>query len=66
MDELYKPLPDVDAYLERIGIAAPQKPTQDFLDELIREHQRHVPFENLDSFVFGSSSKSFTIASKRA
>ena len=47
-DELYQPLPDVEAYLERIGIDAPQRPTSAFLDELIYAHQRTVPFEDLD------------------
>ena len=49
-EELYQPLPDLDAYLERIGIASVRKPTSDFLDELIYAHQRTVPFENLEVY----------------
>ncbi len=49
-DELYEPLSDVDAYLERIGIADVREPSSEFLDELIDAHQRAVPFENLDIF----------------
>lgn len=47
-EELYQPLPDVGAYLKRIGIPQAKEPTQAFLDELIDAHQRHVPFDNLD------------------
>ena len=47
-DELYAPLPDVEAYLERIGIREVRKPDAAFLDELIYAHQRNVPFDNLD------------------
>ncbi len=47
-EELYEPLPNVNAYLERIGIQAAKEPTAAFLDELIYAHQRHVPFDNLD------------------
>lgn len=48
--DLYTPLPDADAYLERIGISRPQSPTAEFLDELVYAHQRSVPFENLDVY----------------
>ena len=34
-EELYEPLPDVDAYLERIGIKQVKEPSLEFLDELI-------------------------------
>lgn len=47
-EELYEPLPDVDAYLARIGIAQAKEPTLEFLDELIDAHQHAVPFDNLD------------------
>ncbi len=47
-EELYQPIPDIDAYLARIGIAEPKEPTSEFLDELIYAHQTHVPFDNLD------------------
>lgn len=49
-EKLYDPLPNVDAYLERIGIAQAQAPTADFLDELIDAHQHAVPFDDLDVY----------------
>ena len=48
-EELYEPLPDVNAYLERIGIDHVEEPTPAFLDKLICAHQRAVPFDNLDT-----------------
>ena len=47
-EELYEPLPDLKAYLERIGIAEAKAPTLAFLDEVIYAHQCSVPFDNLD------------------
>ena len=47
-EELYRPLPSVEAYLERIGIDGVRQPTRTFLDELIFAHQRTVPFDDLD------------------
>ena len=47
---LYEPIPDVDAYLERIGIAGTRELTPEFLDELINAHQHAVPFDNLDVY----------------
>ena len=47
-EELYEPLPDVSAYLKRIGIDQAGQPTAAFLDELIYAHQQSVPFDNLD------------------
>lgn len=47
-EELYALVPDVDAYLERIGIAEAKEPTASFLDEIIHAHQCTVPFDNLD------------------
>ena len=47
-EELYAPLPDLDAYLARIGISEAKEPTTEFLDELIFAHQCSVPFDNLD------------------
>lgn len=47
-EELYEPLPDVNAYLERIGIERAEAPTLEFLDTLVYAHQLTVPFENLD------------------
>lgn len=53
LDELYEPLPDIDAYLKRIGIGEAKAPDAAFLDELVLAHQTHVPFENLDIFEKG-------------
>lgn len=47
-EELYEPLPDLKAYLERIGITQVKEPSLEFLDELIAAHQSTVPFDNLD------------------
>jgi N-hydroxyarylamine O-acetyltransferase len=49
-EELYEPIPDIDAYLERIGIAHVRELTPEFLDELIDAHQHTVPFDNLDVY----------------
>lgn len=49
-EALYEPLPDVGAYLKRIGIDQAKEPTADFLDELINAHQHAVPFEDLDVY----------------
>ena len=49
-EKLYQPLPDIDAYLERIGISEARRPSSDYLDELIYAHQRSVPFDNLDVY----------------
>ena len=51
-EKLYEPLPDVGAYLERIGIADPEPLTPEFLDKLIDAHQRAVPFDDLDVYEF--------------
>ncbi|HHU05025.1 MAG TPA: arylamine N-acetyltransferase [Clostridiales bacterium] len=48
--EYYEPLPDVDAYLERIGMERPKQLTKEYLDELVMAHQCSVPFENLDIY----------------
>ncbi|MBE6039024.1 MAG: arylamine N-acetyltransferase [Anaerofustis stercorihominis] len=45
---LYAKLPSVDAYLERIGMKRPEKLDREYLDELIYQHQCHVPFDPLD------------------
>lgn len=47
-EELYAPIPDIDAYLARIGVAEAKEPSPEFLDELIYAHQHSVPFDNLD------------------
>ena len=40
-------IPDVPAYLRRIGIAGVPEPTRENLDRLIYAHLTHVPYENL-------------------
>ena len=52
-EALYEPIPDIDAYLERIGILETKEPTPAFLDELIYAHQHTVPFDNLDVYAKG-------------
>lgn len=47
IEELYQPIPDLDAYLERIGMQL-REPTREYLDELIYAHQCTVPFDDLD------------------
>lgn len=47
-EELYTPLPDVNAYLERIEATHTDCSLAD-LDNLILSHQLMVPFEDLDS-----------------
>ena len=47
-EELYQPLPSVEAYLARIGLGGAKEPTREYLDELIYAHQRAVPFDDLD------------------
>ncbi|MGI6217822.1 MAG: arylamine N-acetyltransferase family protein [Coriobacteriales bacterium] len=46
-EEYYEPVPDLDSYLSRIGMAR-RNPSADYLDELIFMHQCKVPFEDLD------------------
>jgi N-hydroxyarylamine O-acetyltransferase len=36
-----------DAYLRRLGVTRPQRPTTEALRELHLRHLRTVPFENL-------------------
>ena len=47
---LYAPLPDVDAYLERIGFQGEASPDVETLNRLIRCHMENVPFENIDVY----------------
>ena len=47
-EDLYAPLPQVDAYLARIGYEGPVGLTEACLDQLVLRHQLSVPFENLD------------------
>ncbi len=50
---LYTPIPDVDKYLERIGMSRPEKLDKEYLDKLIVSHQMHVPFDTLDVGLLG-------------
>ncbi|MBQ3049847.1 MAG: arylamine N-acetyltransferase [Oscillospiraceae bacterium] len=47
---LYAPVPDVAAYLQRIGFDGTAEPTPECLKKLVRCHLFTVPFENLDIF----------------
>lgn len=47
---LYEPVPDVDAYLERIHMYLPIRNDKETLDRLIYLHQCAIPFENLDVY----------------
>ena len=50
-DELHVSLPDVNPYLERIGISGPVRADLETLDLLIRQQQYEVPFEDLDQCI---------------
>ena len=52
-EALYAPIPNLDAYLARIGIEKAKPLTTEFLDELIYAHQHSVPFDNLDVYEKG-------------
>ncbi len=53
-EEYYAPLPDKDAYLERIGLKGETlPPTAETLHRLISAHLAAVPFENLDVYEKG-------------
>ena len=48
-EELYAPLPDSDAYLDRIGLAGAQpEPTAEWLDRLVHAQLLHIPFDAMD------------------
>lgn len=48
-EELYAPLPDLNAYLERIGLAGEKpEPTAEWLDRLVHEQLVHIPFDDMD------------------
>ncbi|MGH8144738.1 MAG: arylamine N-acetyltransferase family protein [Rhodanobacteraceae bacterium] len=46
-----RPSIDLDAYLQRIGVAAPVKPDLPTLRAILRAHIGSIPFENLDPFL---------------
>ena len=48
-EELYAPLPDVSAYLRRIGISRETpEPTVEWLDKLVHAQLTHIPFDDMD------------------
>lgn len=50
-EEYYAPLPDKEAYLERIGLKGEElPPTAETLHRLVSAQLAHVPFENLDVY----------------
>ena len=51
-EALYASVPDADAYLKRIQRKRRDVLTKEYLDDLIYGHQLHVPFENLDVWMF--------------
>ena len=55
-EELYAPLPDAGAYLERIGLAGEKPvPTAEWLDRLIHAQLTHIPFEAMDCWGKGDT-----------
>ena len=55
-EELYAPIPDIDAYLQRIGAVREELDlSADTLSRLVRGHLLNVPFENLDVWATGES-----------
>ncbi|MBQ8307077.1 MAG: arylamine N-acetyltransferase [Blautia sp.] len=48
-------IPDIDAYLERIGLTNPLSPDLDTLNRLIYHHHTHIPFEDLNSSLLHES-----------
>lgn len=51
-DLTYELVPDVDAYLARIGYTGSRELTRETLNQLVYAHQSTVPFESLDCSVF--------------
>ena len=49
-EKMNVPLPDINAYLQRIGIGERGTPTPEFLSKIVFAHQTHIPFEDLDSY----------------
>lgn len=55
-EDFTAPLPDLGAYLERIGLAGCElPPTMDSLCALMHAHLTHIPFENLDAWDRGEA-----------
>lgn len=51
-EKMNVPLPDINAYLTRIGTEEKEAPTPGFLDRIIHAHQTHIPYEDLDPWYF--------------
>ena len=51
-ESLNQPIPDVDAYLDRIGLTDPLPGGVEGLNLLVYHHQTHVPFEDLNTSYF--------------
>ena len=49
-EALYAPIPDVNAYLDRLGLTAPLPVSLETLDQVLLAHQCRIPFENLQCF----------------
>ncbi len=55
-EELYAPLPDVGAYLDRIGLAKETpEPTVPWLDRLVHAQLTHIPFDDMDCWGRGDT-----------
>ena len=55
-EELYAPLPDAGAYLERIGLAGEKpEPTAEWLDRLVHAQLTHIPFDAMDCWGRGDT-----------
>ena len=55
-EELYAPLPDVNAYLSRIGLAGETpEPTAVWLDKLVHAQLVHIPFDAMDCWGRGDT-----------
>ena len=50
---IYEPLPDLEAYLARIGYTGSRELSRENLNELVYCHQCSVPFENLSCCDYG-------------
>ena len=55
-EELYAPLPDVNAYLKRIGLSGESPaPTVAWLDRLVHAQLTHIPFDDMDCWGRGDT-----------
>lgn len=52
MEFTYDPVPDLDAYLARIGYTGSRELTRENLNALVYAHQLAVPFESLDCSIY--------------